>query len=175
MLATITETLRYIIEETYREDGIFGPIGVAICGICLLSTLVGFHCRTEGHERVASNAIGISTISSLLISTMTLWMWINTESAIDAFISAVFLVWAIILIIAETIHCERLRQEEIDKEKYLPKALARLEAWNKEIEKRSAGSRKQSAESEKDESEWHPYGTFKQNYGTFNQHWGHFT
>lgn len=172
MLTTITETLRCFIESIYEEDGIFGLIGFAIACIAVLSALVGFDCRTKGHERVASNAIGISTISSLLISTMTLWMWINTETGLWACDSAAFLVWALILIIAETIHCERLRQEEIDKEKYLPKALARLEASNKEIEKCAAEFRGQC---EKDESEWHPYGTFKQNYGTFNQHWDHFT
>ncbi|MBR6811189.1 hypothetical protein IKM56_02020 [Candidatus Saccharibacteria bacterium] len=175
MLATITETLRYLIEEIYREGGVFGLVHVATCVIFLLSAMVGYHCRTEGHERVAGHAIGIAVNSSLLASTTALWLWVNTETGIWAYTSAFYLVWAIIVIVVEVAHYERLRQEEIDKEKYLPKVMADLEAWNKEIEKRSADFRKQSAESEKDKSEWHPYGTFKQNYGTFNQHWGHFT
>ena len=151
MLTTITETLRYIIEEIYREGGVFGLVHVAICVIFLLSAMVGYHCRAEGHERVASHAIGIAVSSSLLASTMALWMWVNTESAINAFFSAFFLVWAIILIIVEVAHYEHLRQEEIDKEKYLPKALARLEASNREIEKLAAEFREQC---EKDKREW---------------------
>jgi large-conductance mechanosensitive channel len=169
MLTTITEMLKYVFEDVFREsNAISQGVYAAIAVICALAFTIGTHSMSE-NKNVAGNAFSIAVIASLFVSLMSAGMMASTGKVIYIYLQMSFLAIALFTLVFP---CAHLMAKDL--RKMSGKRVKTLEETEKEINELAAEFRKQP-ESEKDESECHPYGTFKQNYGTFNQHWGHFT
>lgn len=133
MLTTITEMLKYVFEDVFREsNAISQGIYVAIAVICALSFAIGSLSISE-NKSVAGNAFSIAVIASLFVSLMSAGMMASTGKVIYIYLQmAYFAITAFTLFFP----CAHLMAEDL--RKMSGKRVKTLEETEKEINELAA-------------------------------------
>lgn len=133
MLTTITEMLKYVFEDVFREsNAISQGIYAAIAVICALSFTIGTHSMSK-NKNVAGNAFSITVIASLFVSLMSAGMMASTGKVIYIYFQMTFLAITLFTLIFP---CAHLMAKDL--RKMSGKRVKTLEETKKEINELTA-------------------------------------
>ncbi len=133
MLTTITEMLKYVFEDVFREsNAISQGIYVAIAVICVLSFAIGSLSIGE-NKSVAGNAFSIAVIAGLFVSLMSAGMMASTGKVIYIYLQMAYLAITLFTLVFP---CAHLMEEDF--RKMSGRRVKTLEETEKEINELAA-------------------------------------